>query len=51
MLTDKLKSNNLRDIKDASVLEHSFNIFPAFKKLRSSEFSYLFIVVLQIWKF
>ena len=50
MLTNQLKTNDLRNIKEAFILEHFFNIFPAFRKLCSLEFSYLFIIALQIGK-
>ena len=48
--TDQLKSNNLKDVKKAPILENSFNVFPAFRKLYSFEFFCLFIVALQVWK-
>lgn len=48
MSTDQLKSNDLRDVEEISILEHFFNIFPAFKKLCNSYFFYFLIFALQI---
>ena len=50
MLIDKLKSNDLKNVREALILEHSFNIYPFFKKLCSSQFFYLIVVALQIWQ-
>ena len=51
MLIDQLQLNDLRDIKEASILEHSLNIFSSFKKVWSPQFSYLIVVALQVWEF
>ena len=48
MLTDQLKSNNLRHVEKTPILEHFLNIFLALKKLYSSQLSCLFVVALQI---
>ena len=48
VLTDQLRSNNLRNIREALILKHSLNIFLAFRKLYIPQFSCLLIIVLQI---
>ena len=48
---DQLRSNNFRNVKEVLILEHSFNIFLALKKIHSLEFACLFVIILQIWKF
>ena len=55
MSIDQLRSNNLKDIREDQILEHSFNIFPALKKLCSLQFlcfknSFLFGIPLRIFK-
>ena len=51
MLTDQFQSNDLRNVGEVSILEHSFNVFPSFRKLYSPQFFYLIIVALQVWEF
>ena len=48
MLTNQLQSNDLRDVKKASILEHSLDVFLSFKKVCSLQFLCLIIVALQI---
>ena len=50
MLTDQLRSNDLRSVREASILEHSFDIFPSFRKVCSTQFSCLIVVALQVWE-
>ena len=35
MSSDQLRSNGLRNVKKAPILEHSFNIYPSFRKFCS----------------
>ena len=42
-----LRTNNFLDIWKASVLEHSFDIFPIFQKTSKSEHLCFFIIVLK----
>ena len=51
ILTDKLRSNDFRNVKEALILKHSFDIYPSFKKLCSLQFFYLIVIILQIWEF
>ena len=46
MAADYLGLNNFRNVKKVFILEHSFNILIALRKLYSLEFSYLIIIVL-----
>ena len=50
MSTDQLQSNDLRNVREAFILEHSFNIFPSFRKHYSSQFLCLIVVALQVWE-
>ena len=46
MSTDQLQFNDLKDIKEAPILEYSLNIFPFFRKLFNSQFSYFIVIAL-----
>ena len=48
ILTNQFRSNDLKDIKEAPILEHSLNIFPSFKKVYSPQFLCPIIIALQV---
>ena len=50
MSTNQFRSNDLRNIGKAFILEHSLDIFPSFKKVCSPQFPCLIIVALQVWQ-
>ena len=50
MPTDQLQSNDPRNVRKASILKHSFNVFPSFRKLYNPQFFCLIIVALQVWE-
>ena len=49
MSINQLRLNNLRDVREVSILEHSHNIFSSFRKLYSPQSFCLIVVALQIW--
>ena len=51
MSTDQLQLNDLRNVREASILEHSLDVFLSFRKVCSLQFPYLIIVALQVWEF
>ena len=50
MSTHQFRSNDLRNVGEASILEHSFDVFPSFRKLCSPQFPCLIVVTLQVWE-
>ena len=50
MSIDQFRSNNFRNVGEASILEHFLNVFSFFRKLCSPQFPYLIVVALQVWE-
>ena len=48
MSTNQFQSNDFRNTREASILEHSLNVFPFFRKLYSPQFFYVIVIVLQV---
>ena len=46
MSTDQLKLNDLKDLREAFILEHSLDLYPSFKKLYILQFLCLIVIVL-----
>ena len=51
MLTNELRLNDLRNVRETSMLEHSLNVFLSFKKVCSLQFPCLIVVALHVWEY